>query len=123
MSTTESLGEAASILASFASIAENSAEQQPVSTEPGEVVNDANHQAQIEQLMDSVGSFQQQIQTHELQSQLAGMQRSIEQQPMQQQLLMQQQLARLLISLHLCVRVGQKFSSSLPVQLPQALLH
>ena len=43
MSTTESPGEAASILASIASsIAENSAEQQSVSTESPEVVNDVN---------------------------------------------------------------------------------
>ena len=72
MSTTESLGEAASILASIASsIAENSAEQQSVSTESRDVVNDVNRQTQIERLVDSVGSVQQQIQTHDQQSQLA----------------------------------------------------
>ena len=42
MSTNESLGDPASILASIASIAENSAEQQSVSTESREVVNDVN---------------------------------------------------------------------------------
>ena len=91
MSTNESLGDPASILASIASIAEDLAEQQPVSTESREVVNDVNRQAQIEQLVDSVGSVQQQIQTHDQQSQLAGTQRSSEQQPIQQQLLMMPQ--------------------------------
>ena len=84
MNTSESLGEAASILASFASVAENSVEQQSVSTGAEEVVNDVNRQAQIAQLVDDVGSSQQQIQTHE-QSQLAGMQQQpMQQQPMQQ---------------------------------------
>ena len=45
MSTNESLGDPASILASIASIAEDLAEQQPVSTESREVVNDVNRQA------------------------------------------------------------------------------
>ena len=83
MNTSESLGDAASILVSFASVAENSVEQQSVLTEAEDVVNNVNRQAQIEQLVDGVGSFQQQIQTHEQQSQPAGAQ----QQPMQQQLL------------------------------------